>query len=204
MHTMRCVPCFLSLPSYFRSQVEHDAIDAAILRQAMMGDEMGAIRWTEQQYQDHMHRRQKPASQEDRKVKGCPAITIPAGVLAFTLPLTLAPSRNALDRMHFRTKRRLLGEVANTYREQLQKQKFELPLGKVKIEVIRYSSTEPDPDGMMGFVKPLLDAMQVKSDRHPYGVGVIVNDDSSHVQLSTRWVKANPNKGKVVILVTPL
>jgi hypothetical protein len=168
-----------------------------------MGVEMGAIRWTEQQYQDHQRRSQKPSSQEDRKVKGCPTVVIPVGTLAFTIPLNLSPTRNGLDRMHFRTKRRLLGEIANSYREQLQKQPFVLPLGKAKVEVIRYSSTEPDPDGLVGFVKPLLDALQVKSERHPYGAGVIINDTSKHVELSTRWEKAAPNKGKVVILVTP-
>ena len=48
------------------------------------------------------------------------------------------------------------------------------PLEKCKIEIVRVSRQLMDPDGLVGCVKPFLDALTTKSS---YGAGFIVDDN---------------------------
>lgn len=199
-HTLVCDQCFVKLPPFFRLQAERRAIDAALLRQSLMGEGM-AVRWTESQFQDHMRRASAPAPRETRKHRELPVEVNDPRTLVFELPLT--PMRNGLDRMHFRAKRRLHDSIAEAFRLQLLKVGGAVPFGKAKIEIVRMSSVEPDPDGLVGSVKPILDAMQVASKRHPYGAGLIENDSPGCITLSVRWQRSAPKAGKVIVLVTP-
>lgn len=167
---------------------------------------MGGVRWNERQYQDYMRRQQEPAQKEERKAKLMRLPSVPPGTLMFEIPMELSPltnGSNGLDRMHWRNKKKLKERLACLLRSQAPLD-VALPFAKAKVEVIRYSSSEPDRDNMHGALKPLLDAMQVASKRHPYGAYIIENDSSEHIELVVRWEKAPPKMGKVVVLVTPI
>lgn len=197
--TLLCVYCLIELPPYFRSKAEHFAIFAALLRQHLVEAPMGGIRWTEQQLHEHLRKTQAPAPKEKSGKPGKPPKVNPRS-LTYELPLT--PMRNALDRMHFRAKRRLLGQLGELFSRQTPLASG-IPFPRAKIEIVRCSSQEPDPDAMHGFVKPILDAMQVSSKRHPYGASIIENDTSDCIELHTRWQKAPAKQGKVIVIVTP-
>jgi hypothetical protein len=201
-HTLICAHCLVSLPPYFRHQAEHFAIHVALLRQHMIEEPMGGIRWTEAQLRDHLRRQQEPAPREDRKASGKPR-PLKCGPRTLTYELPSVPMRNAYDRMHFRAKRRLKDQLAALFCRQTPLASG-IPFDRATVEIVRYSSVEPDPDNLHGFVKPILDAMQISSERHPYGASIITNDNREAIDLKVRWEKAPPRKGKVVVLVTPL
>lgn len=202
LHTGICSTCLVDLPPYFRKQAEQRAISAALIRQALVrGGMMGGIRWNEKQYADYLRKAQSPAPREERKANGNPKPP-KKDRRTLTFELELTPMRNALDRMHHRAKRRLMDRIADALRAQIPPASG-TPLHSAKVEIIRYSAKEPDRDGLYGSVKPILDAMQVASKRHPYGAFIIENDDNDHIDLHVRWEKASPRHGKVVILVTP-
>lgn len=168
---------------------------------------MGGVRWNEQQYQDFMRRQQAPAAKEPRKTggDGKPPAVAP-GTLAFEIPMELSPGVNGakgLKRMHWAAEKKLRERIACLLRAQAPLN-LPLPFEWAKVELIRYSSQQPDKDNLHGLVKPLLDAMQVSSKRHPYGAGIIVDDSPDHIDLTVRWEKCSPRKGKTIALVTPL
>ena len=203
LHTGICSLCLVDLSPYFRKQAEQRAISAALIRQALVrGGIMGGVRWNEKQYADFLKRQQAPAPREERKASGKPKPVKKLDARTITFELELTPMRNALDRMHYRVKRRLMGNIADMLRAQIPNASG-TPFQFAKVEIVRCSAKEPDKDGLYGSVKPILDAMQVASKRHPYGAFIIENDDSDHIELVVRWEKAAPKKGKVVINVTP-
>lgn len=199
--TQLCHVCFTTIPEYFRRKAEQYAIHVALLRQALVEGNMGGIRWTEQQLRDHLRRAQKPAPKEEVKAGGKPK-PLKCGPRTLTFELELVPMRNAYDRMHFRSQRRLKDRLAAEFTRQTPLASG-IPFDRAKVEIVRYSSVEPDPDGLVGFVKPILDAMQCASKRHPYGASIITNDNREVIELVVRWIKASPKAGKVVVLVTP-
>lgn len=199
-HTLFCVDCYTRLPPYFRHKAEHDAILHALLRQHLIEAPMGGVRWTEQQLRDFLRKTQVPAPNEKIR-RGPKAKPLPLATLSFTLELT--PMRNALDRMHYRAKRRLMDSIADSLRAQIPLASG-CPFDWAKVEIVRHSSGKPDPDALAGgFTKPILDAMQVPSKRHPYGAGIIENDTSDCIDLHVRWERAPAKQGKVMVYVTP-
>lgn len=67
------------------------------------------------------------------------------------------------------------------------------PLEKVRCEFVRFSSSEPDFDGLVHGFKPIRDAL-VKG-------GVVVNDKPSNMEAKYCWEKASPKCGKVKVIV---
>lgn len=198
-HTLYCTDCYLKLDPYFRHKAEHSAISVALLRQALIEAPMGGIRWSEQQLRDFLRKTQEPAANEKIR-RGPKPKPLPPNTLSYELELT--PMRNALDRMHFRAKRRLMDRLADAFRAQTPLASG-CPYPYARIEIVRHSSSKPDVDALSGFTKPILDAMQVPSKRHPYGAGVIENDSMDSISLATRWERAPARQGKVMVYVTP-
>lgn len=207
-HMGICPMCLVDLPAYFRKQAEQRAVQAALMKQAFMGGGSMGIRWGERQYQDYLRKQQEPAKREERKVKkptGKPAHPI-KGSLQFELPIDLCPMVNGpkgLKNMHWGAVRRLKRKIAEALAVQIPNASG-VPFAKAKVEIIRKTAKEPDKDNLYGAVKPILDAMQVVSKRHPYGAYIIENDDPDHIELVVRWEKASPNHGSVLIIVTPI
>lgn len=202
IHTLLCPACLIALPPFFRKRAEEFAIYAALLRHTFVENPMGAVRWSEQQYRDYLRKAQSPPEPEPKKArKPAPPKRHPRALM-FSLPLT--PMRNGLDRMHWQAKRKLMQSLGDMLREQIPLSSG-CPLARAKVEIIRYSASEPDPDGLAGSVKPVLDAMQVPRGKlHPYGAYIIENDNSECIDLHVRWEKAPPKHGKVVVIVTPI
>lgn len=207
IHTALCVQCFLAQPAYWRCKAERNAIQNALLRQALITGNDMAIRWTEKQYQEHIRKTQAPQEREERKPRGKgKQPKVPAGTLTFELPLELVPMPNGpkgLARMHYQAKRRLKEKLANVLAPQVPTASG-TPFLYAKVEMIRYSSGSADKDNLYASAKFLLDVLQVNSKRHPHGIYVLENDDTEHIELSARFEKAAPGKGRVLVLITPL
>lgn len=198
IHTMLCGNCFCRLPPDARWRVEQDARLAAQLWHELV-EQPVTIRWTEEQYQQHMAKANKPQEREDKKARKPDKRVKIVGQLMFDLLLT--PSGNEWQRMHFRARKRVMESVADQIRAQIPNASG-IPFRRAKVRIIRRTSVKPDKDGLYGSVKPILDALQVKSKRHPYGASVIENDDDS-IELDVTWEKAPPKHGSVVVIVTP-
>lgn len=68
------------------------------------------------------------------------------------------------------------------------------PLPKAVLTLTRFSSSEPDFDGLVSSFKPVIDALIV--------CGVLVNDKPSNIgQSKYLWEKAKPKQGKIKIKV---
>lgn len=212
IHTLLCPACLIALPPYYRTQAERFAIYAALLRQALVEIPVGqAPRWSEQQYHEYLRRSQSPPPPEPKKASKPPSAKAKnPRTLTFSLPLV--PMRNGYDRMHWNARRALLKELGATLAQQIPLGSG-TPFAHAKVEIVRYSSSEPDQDGLVGSVKPILDAMQVprvdkgkRGERklHPYGAYIIENDNPDCIDLSVRWERCSPKHGKCVVFVTPI
>jgi hypothetical protein len=106
-------------------------------------------------------------------------------MIRFSIPETL-PTLNVLLRAHWRKRGRMQRHVAWLVLAELRKigalPRTE-PLRQVHVRIKRYSSRAPDPDAIDSTAKLLMDSLQPQSRRHPYGLGLIV-DDSAHCVVS--------------------
>lgn len=202
IHTLLCHGCLKRQPTYWRRQIEAVAIQAALLRQAFIdGEVMGGIRWTEKQYQEHLKKMLLPQKKEPRKRRKSPPPRTDPNALVFELALT--PTGNEWQRMHWAARRKIIKSLAEQIEAQIPKASG-IPFRRAKVEVIRQTSKEPDRDGLYGSAKGVLDALQVRSKRHPYGTYVIEDDSSDCIDLHVRWEKVPPKHGKTLVIVTPL
>lgn len=67
------------------------------------------------------------------------------------------------------------------------------PLEKVRCEFVRFSSSEPDFDGLVHGFKPIRDAL-VRG-------GIVINDKPSNMEAKYRWEKAAQKQGKIRVTV---
>lgn len=89
------------------------------------------------------------------------------------------PTLNDWQRMHWSRRQRLARAIAAEVWVAMTRagiRRPDQPLKRCRIEIDRESTQEPDEDGLKGGMKPLLDALQWPSRRHPYGVGLIADD----------------------------
>lgn len=160
-------------------------------------------RWTEQQLAAHLRQRErKPAKKEQRKLPVPLAFPRPAqmGTYVVELPF-LTPTPNQWQRMHFTARKRTMQQISACIAMQCPAL-VGLHLDKASIRITRFSSQEPDADAK-SFCKPILDALQPTSKRHPYGMGAIIDDASENVELDPCWVRFGVKRGGVRIEVTP-
>jgi hypothetical protein len=66
------------------------------------------------------------------------------------------------------------------------------PFRKVRITVNRASAKMLDPDNLVGSVKNLADCLCQKSDTHPTGVGIIMDDSPDLLELTVTQSNARP------------
>ena len=68
------------------------------------------------------------------------------------------------------------------------------PLKKVRLTLVRFSSVEPDFDGLVRGMKSIVDGLVL--------AGVLENDRLSNTgQWNCHWEKAAPKKGRIIVLV---
>lgn len=108
----------------------------------------------------------------------------------------LPPTTNGMTSMHWTQKKRLSDEWNNIVMFHVLKLKAQrdIPLQKAKLTLIRYSSYEPDYDGLVSSFKVPLDAL-----RHN---GIIADDKMQNVGIPTYlWERAKPGQGKIKVCV---
>lgn len=157
------------------------------------------VRWSEEQLAQH-HQRTAHQKRETRKVAATPPPPPRPGVHVGRLAF-LIPTPNGWQRMHFRARRRMMQTIADALVCEFPKL-IGKALDKPAVHIVRCSSVRPDPDAER-FCKPILDAMQVAGKRHPYGVGILVDDSHDHIVLTAGWEPAPPKQGYMRIEVTP-
>lgn len=164
------------------------------------------IRWTEQQLNDYRKQRmQDSAPKKKRTDSAKPKTTAPRpksdALLCVELPW-LTPMANGWARMHFTRRKtemdRIGAAVARAISITLLKQ---LPLQSAHVRITRCSAVAPDPGGLSSMEKPILDALQQASRRHPYGSGVIVEDNAERLTYEVRHEIAAPKRGATIIEV---
>jgi Holliday junction resolvase RusA-like endonuclease len=92
---------------------------------------------------------------------------------------------------HFR-KKKIMQAVSDQLWGKLPKK----PLKSASGAFVRYSSKEPDYDGLVHGFKPVIDAL-VK-------LGVLENDTSEILEREYSWVKESPRKGRVEVHIVEL
>lgn len=110
------------------------------------------------------------------------------------------PTLNVWQRMHWAKRSRLGRQVATEIWAALGGKLPERPMKKCRIRIERVSTQKPDIDGFFGGLKPLLDALQPVSKRHPYGLGIIVDDNAECIQsLDVQHVAGKAAKTRIWI-----
>lgn len=164
------------------------------------------IRWTEQQYNEHLRQRmQQTEPKKKRTDKRKPVTTAPRpksdALLCIELPW-LTPLTNGWSRMHFTRRKtemeRIGAAVARAIPVSMLRQ---LPLKMAHVRITRLSAVAPDPGGLQSLEKPILDALQQASKRHPYGAGVIVEDSADRLSYEVKHEIAAPKRGRTIIEV---
>ena len=101
------------------------------------------------------------------------------GGLGTTNPV---PLLNEWQRMHWARRRKfqaaLSAEIAKLIPHALGRQ----PWRAVTLTIVRYSVGTPDADAPV--VKGLVDSLLVRSDTHPFGLGMVVDDSPEHLTLT--------------------
>lgn len=118
--------------------------------------------------------RQKPAAE------GGVGVPVRSTPISFTLSRP-TPLLNITLRQHWSNRRKgqaaMSAEIAVLVPHVLGRRPFERAL----VTITRYSVREPDEDGFRGGLKSLIDCLLVRSERHPNGLGFIVDDAPDHL-----------------------
>lgn len=109
--------------------------------------------------------------------------------IVFTLPLLL-PTPNQSLRLHWSKRRKHIRDIAWQAKILMLGKIPAEPFARARVRVWRHGITPLDPDAITASAKMLLDVLQPQSRRHPYGLGVIANDDAASLELSVQWIKA--------------
>lgn len=118
--------------------------------------------------------------------------------IVIDLPLR-TPLTNQWMRMHFRTRMRYCRAVAVQIAIHASHRPAE-PLQRCRVIVERFSTQEPDRDGLFGSLKAVLDALQPQSKTHPYGLGFIADDSSSCIaELLPKHVPGREKRTRITI-----
>lgn len=131
---------------------------------------------------------------------GCCGVTDP-----ITIDLSQAiPLQNVWQRWHWRRRGNYMKQLAWSVKAELMRTGVKLaspkyPLPRVTMAVTRYNKfgPMPDPDGVI--VKPLLDVLQPQSRRHPYGLGVILDDTEEVILDMNKSTARGPERTHVEI-----
>ena len=122
----------------------------------------------------------------------------PEAAIVIDLPLR-TPLTNQWMRMHFRSRMRYCRAIAVQIAIHASRRPAE-PLQRCRVVVERFSTQEPDRDGLFGSLKAVLDALQPQSRTHPYGLGFIADDSSSCItELLPKHVPGREKRTRITI-----
>lgn len=141
------------------------------------------------------------ALEKGRARTTAPTMAVPEDATApivIDLPLR-TPLMNQWMRMHFRTRMRYCRAVAMQIAIHASRKPAE-PLQRCRVTVERFSTQEPDRDGLFGSLKSVLDALQPQSKTHPYGLCFIANDSSSCIaELTPKHMPGREKRTRITI-----
>jgi len=102
-----------------------------------------------------------------------------AGEYSFTLkkPLILPNRKKGL---HWAAQSRLIHDLSQEVAQAIGRGPTE-PIPRALVRVFRHGIQRPDDDNLTAALKWLLDVLQPRSKRHPYGLGIISGDDPEHL-----------------------
>jgi len=101
------------------------------------------------------------------------------GEYSFTLKRPLILPNRKKD-MHWSTKSKLIHALSQEVAQAIGRGPPE-PIPKALVRVFRHGIKQPDDDNLVASLKWLLDLLQPRSKRHPYGLGIIAGDDPEHL-----------------------
>lgn len=114
-------------------------------------------------------------------------------VLAFTLPGLPKLPNELGQRAHWRTVRRHTRAWKEAVAIGVGRCRPHEPLPYARVELVRASSREPDPDALAQSFKPIIDGLVT--------AGVLEDDSPAHCALEVRWTRAPPRKGWIGVSV---
>lgn len=127
----------------------------------------------------------------------------PTDVITFTLSrptITL----NEYLRMHWTKRSTYQRDLSDAIGRRVLAVPCRPPLQRAIVTITRHSLQQPDDDGLHGGFKPLLDCLLVKSDRHPHGLGFIVDDSPQHILCVPVWAAcATRKEQRTVVVIEP-
>lgn len=115
----------------------------------------------------------------------------------FILPFH-TPTLNELLRMHWRSRQKRLNEIAWHFKAQHRSPQE--PLQRARVIVERYTTGNPDPDGIRVVAKAILDVLQPCSKKHPLGLGFIADDSSKCIDLEVRTVVSKEKRTRILVM----
>lgn len=78
------------------------------------------------------------------------------------------------------------------------------PIEVAEVTVTVYRTMLQDPNNVSASCKSIFDALQVRSKRHPYGLGWIRDDSAAHLVYRTAEVKCKRQETRTVVEVRPV
>lgn len=120
-------------------------------------------------------------------------------VIEFELRGHLPPSMNEIKTMGPFKYKRVRGWVAKEVWVATNRKRPQVPLHRVRVDIVRYGRGLLDDDNLPSCAKMLLDVMQPRSKRCPDGLGIIYSDDPEHCKTSVTQHRVG--KGQVRMTV---
>jgi hypothetical protein len=90
---------------------------------------------------------------------------------------------NELLRMHWSGRTRYAASLSADIALLTRNLPSGAPMLRARLTITRYGMRLPDKDGLYGGAKPLIDALLVRSEQHPHGLGFIVDDGPEFLDL---------------------
>lgn len=121
-------------------------------------------------------------------------------MIHFEIPIR-TPTLNTYLRMHWARRKRIARDIAWAIRAHMPANLYpNQPIKRCRITVDRESTKEPDMDNLIGGLKPLIDALQPASKRHPLGLGIIADDSPRCLLLLTARHMAGKGQRTIVTI----
>lgn len=107
--------------------------------------------------------------------------------------------------MHWAPRRKYRDQLASDAADLTRHLPAGKPFEKARVTITRYSTQVPDRDNLYGGVKHLVDCLVVRCDRHPTGLGFIVDDDPDRLTLDVQHVRCSKRaEQRTVVLIENL
>lgn len=119
-----------------------------------------------------------------------PDLLPPPDLIEFSIPHATM-LLNPLLRLHWAKRRAYQKGIAAEIFALTPQYRACEPMRRARVTITRYSTQLPDADGLVGGMKPVIDCLLARSDRHPDGLGFLVDDGPAHMEMSVSSVRVS-------------